>query len=395
MPLIITILLMGILSGAEVDIFVPSFPDLQRTFHLSPFMVELTLGINLVAHCVTALLVGNMGDRYGRRPVIIYGLSIFIFGSIVCVCATAFWQLLMGRLLQGIGISGPAVLSFVVLADRYSAEKQQQMLGALNGIMTLAMAFAPVFGSFVNLYFSWRGNFVALLVLSLICMVTSLVWLPAGQANPDISLSLKEYKVVLQSRPAFYYIATIVLVLQGYWVFIGMSPIFYMESLGVSLKHFGLYQGALAALFSLCSFGSCIFIKRFGQKKCLFASLYVLALFMVALLTATLFNVKNPLLITAIMGIQSVGILMPMNILWPLMLEAIPSAKGKISALCISSRLLVTALSIQIASYFYNGTLRSLGSTMLIFMGLAFWAGCRLFQVTSVFPQKKEVTVQA
>lgn len=66
----ITVLIMEILAGAEVDLFVPSFPDLQKAFNLSPFMVELLLGVNLTAHCITSLIVGNLGDKYGRRPIL-------------------------------------------------------------------------------------------------------------------------------------------------------------------------------------------------------------------------------------------------------------------------------------------------------------------------------------
>jgi DHA1 family bicyclomycin/chloramphenicol resistance-like MFS transporter len=196
MYLFITILIMEILGGAEVDIFVPSFPDLQRTFNLSPFIVELTLAVNLTAHCLTSLIVGNLGDRYGRRPIILIGLGVFIVGSVFCIFSTAYWQLLFGRFLQGAGISAPVVLSYLVIADQYSAAKQQQLMGVLNGALTLGMAFAPVVGSYVNTFFHWQGNFVLLLILSLICLGLGIIFLPKGVKNPNISLSLREYKPV-------------------------------------------------------------------------------------------------------------------------------------------------------------------------------------------------------
>jgi DHA1 family bicyclomycin/chloramphenicol resistance-like MFS transporter len=101
----ITVIIIEILAGAEIDIFVPSFPELQRVFGLSPFMVELTLFVNLIAHCLTSLLVGNLGDRYGHKPLIILGLIIFIAGSILCSFTNIYWVLLFGRFLQGVGIS--------------------------------------------------------------------------------------------------------------------------------------------------------------------------------------------------------------------------------------------------------------------------------------------------
>lgn len=86
MRLFITVTIMEILAGAEVDLFVPSFPDIQDTFNLSTFMTELLLGVNLIAYCITSLIVGNLGDRYGRKPIIILGLLIFNLGSLFIPC---------------------------------------------------------------------------------------------------------------------------------------------------------------------------------------------------------------------------------------------------------------------------------------------------------------------
>lgn len=391
MYLFITILIMEILGGAEVDIFVPSFPDLQRTFNLSPFMVELTLAVNLTAHCLTSLIVGNLGDRYGRRPIILIGLYIFIAGSVFCIFSTAYWHLLFGRFLQGAGISAPVVLSYLVIADKYSAAKQQELMGVLNGAMTLGMAFAPVVGSYVNMFFHWQGNFVLLLILSLVCLALGSIFLPKAVKNPNVSMSLREYKPIFRSKVAFYHIATIILGLQSYWVFVGMSPILYMEDLGVSLKEFGFYQGALAITFSIGSFSSGIFLRKFGQKNCFFFSIFLLVGFTLMLPVLILFNVKDPVLITAVMLLQSVGIILPINILWPLMLEAIPEGKGRLAAVAVASRLIVTALSLQAASFFYDGTFRSLGIAMGLFIGLAFWAGYKLFQIDTVFKNEEEV----
>lgn len=391
MYLFITILIMEILGGAEVDIFVPSFPDLQRTFNLSPFMVELTLAVNLTAHCLTSLIVGNLGDRYGRRPIILIGLYVFIVGSVFCIFSTAYWHLLFGRFLQGAGISAPVVLSYLVIADKYSAAKQQELMGVLNGALTLGMAFAPVVGSYVNMFFHWQGNFVLLLILSLVCLVLGSIFLPKAVKNPNVSMSLREYKPIFRSKVAFYYIATIILGLQSYWVFVGMSPILYMEDLGVSLKEFGFYQGALAITFSIGSFSSGIFLRKFGQKNCFFFSIFLLVGFTLMLPVLILFNVKDPVLITAVMLLQSVGIILPINILWPLMLEAIPEGKGRLAAVAVASRLIVTALSLQAASFFYDGTFRSLGIAMGLFIGLAFWAGYKLFQIDTVFKNEEEV----
>ena len=71
-----TALCIALLAGMEVDLFVPSFPELTHVFQLTPltpFMVQLTLSLNFIAYCTCALFTGALGDRFGRRPVLLWG----------------------------------------------------------------------------------------------------------------------------------------------------------------------------------------------------------------------------------------------------------------------------------------------------------------------------------
>jgi DHA1 family bicyclomycin/chloramphenicol resistance-like MFS transporter len=381
----ITIIIIEILAGAEIDIFVPSFPELQRVFGLSPFMVEMTLFVNLVAHCFTSLLVGNLGDRYGNKPIISIGLVIFIFGSILCVFTNTYWVLLFGRFLQGVGISGPAVLAYTVLSNLYSTSKQQQIMGTLNATVTIAMASAPVLGSYIAGYFGWKGNFIALLSLGILSLIMSVLFVPKGKENQSVSLSLKEYLPILRSSKALYYVITIGMFTQAYWIFIGIAPILYMEGLGVSLEHFGFYQGAICAVFAFVSLVSGYFLRKFGQKNCFFFGIYLFGVFIIATAALVILDVRNPLIITLLSLILSVANVFPINILWPLSLEAVKNAKGRISAMFVSSRLIITAISIQIVSYFYDGSFVQLGIAMCLTLLIGLWTCYKLFQQDKIF----------
>jgi len=375
-----TIFIMYTLCGAEIDLFMPSFPELQRVFNLSPFMVELTLGVNLLAHCLTSLVVGSLGDRFGRKAIIVIGLTIFTVGSLCCVYASAYWILLFGRLLQGVGISGPVVLSYVVIADIYSVEKQQQFMGVLNGVIAFAMAFAPVIGSYVSLSFHWQGNFVVLLVMGLISLVMAVLFLPASKINKSDSFSMREYQVVFQSPKTLYYISTVCFLLIPYWFFVGISPILYMKDLGISLEMFGFYQGSMALCFSVFSISSSYLVKKFGQRRCLFFGLFMVGIFMVATCSLMLLKVNDALIITLVMQLLAIGVIFPINILFPLCLESVPDAKGKISALIASGRLVLTAISLQVAGYVYNGTFSPIGITMVLALALGLWSCYKVFQ---------------
>jgi len=168
--LFVAVAVIFFLAGMEVDIFIPSYPELQQQFGLSPAKVQLCLSLNFVTYCLGSLYAGALGDRYGLRKIILYGLAVFVLGSIACCFAVDFSYILAGRILQGLGMAAPASLGYVIIAERYSAEQQASMLGTLNGCITVAMAFAPVIGSYVAIYAGWRGNFAVLLLLALIAL---------------------------------------------------------------------------------------------------------------------------------------------------------------------------------------------------------------------------------
>lgn len=368
MFLFTTIFIM-ILTGAEVDLFVPSFPELQEVLGLSPFKVEMLLTSNLVANCFASFLAGSLGDKFGRKLIIIAGLVVFIIGSLVCVFANSYFALLSGRIIQGIGISAPSVLICALMSDLYSTKRMQSLLGSVNGAVTIAMAFAPVIGSYVNLFFNWRGNFSVLLAMGCLSLFFVLKYTPKTvhvHQNPDISFSIKEYLPIFRSKKAVLYLIFLCFAMQSYWIFIGMSPILYMNDLNVKLEHFGLYQGAIAATFATTSLISNYFLEKFGAKRCLVISAYVLTIFITLVLMLVIFNVKNPLYITGAMLFQAVGMVYPINIFWPMALESVENSKGKIGALLSSGKWTLSAVVISITSVFYDGSFVAIGLGIVI-----------------------------
>ena len=138
-------------AGSEIDIALPSFPEMRIFFEISPFMVEMVLGINIIAHAIAALFCGNLGDKYGKKRVINYGFIIFIVGSLICAMTSNFVVLLVGRVLQGIGVAPAMVLAFIVALESQPKDKQEKVIGVFNGIATLSICINRVFKHFSEL----------------------------------------------------------------------------------------------------------------------------------------------------------------------------------------------------------------------------------------------------
>jgi DHA1 family bicyclomycin/chloramphenicol resistance-like MFS transporter len=364
-----TIILMDILSGMEFDLFVPSFPELQSQFGLSPSWVEASLSVNFAGYCLSLFFVGGLADHYGRKPIILVGLMTFIIGTLLCLWAPSYSFLLVGRFLQGIGIAAPAILSFLIIADAYPLRQQQSLFAMLNGLFNFAAGAAPVLGSYITLYFHWQGNFMALLFLGLIAFVMSMLFIRA-QKRPEhkATLSLRGYIPIFQSKPLMLLIMHIVFSFVPYWVFVGMSPLLYMEDLGVSLSHFGYYQGALAFVFGLGSILFGLIVNRYDQKKMLYVSAYILIAGLMSIAVATFLNSPNPLFITLAFLPFIIAGIFSSAILQPLCLNFIPQAKGRISAILQGGRLIFAALSLQLAGYFYQGSFRNIGIIIAVFI---------------------------
>lgn len=372
--LFLTVLIIITLGGAEVDLFIPSFPELIREFNLSPVLVQLTLSVNFLSYCISSLFVGNMGDRYGRRPIILWGLIIFIIGSIFCVWADSFSLLVMGRFLQGVGMAGPAVLGYVVIADITPPEKQPGLLGLLNGVVTLAMAFAPVVGSYINIYFGWQGNFMVLLSMGILSFFMGCWYIPhTTQPNKDISINLKEYIPLLRSWEFMRLFLIICLLISCYWVFIGMGPILYMEDMNVSIEHFGFYQGAIAAVLSMVSIISPFVLKRVSHAACLRIGVWALSALAVVSLGISLIVEDTPWIITVVMCLYILPFVFPINILYPKSLDVLPDSKGRAAAMLSFGRLAFSAIGVECVSYTYTGTFMPIAMFIFIFTILAFW----------------------
>lgn len=364
-----TIILMDILSGMEFDLFVPSFPELQSQFSLSAFWVEALLSVNFAGYCLSLFFVGGLADHYGRKPIILMGLMTFIIGTLLCLWGASFQFLLVGRFLQGVGIAAPAILSFLIIADAYPLKQQQSLFGILNGLLNFSAGAAPVLGSYITLYFHWQGNFMTLLFLGLIAFAMSMLFIRAHK-KPEhkATLSLQGYLPIFRSKPLMLLIVHIVFNFVPYWVFVGMSPLLYMEDLGVSLAHFGYYQGALAFVFALGSISFGLIVSRYDSKKMLYVSALIFMASLMSMLLVTYQDSQNPLLITLAFLLFIIGQIIPSTILHPLCLNFMPQAKGRVSAILQGGRLIFAALSLQFAGYFYQGSFRNIGIIIAVFI---------------------------
>lgn len=349
-----------------MDIFVPSLPELQDIYNLSAFAVEWTTGVSALSHLLTALAMGSLADKFGYRPMILAGGIAFVIGGILSVTSNSFEQLLMGRAFQGMGNASTTTISYLVLTNIYSMDKQQSILGFLNGVIVTSMTAAPVLGSYLAVFFGWRGGFSILLIVSILNLIMCYLFIPSHTPHGKDTISLREYKKIFISTKTIYYILAVGLAVSPYFILAALAPILYIDAYGISLKHFGLYQGSLCLVFAIFSFGSGWIIRKFGTKKPVFASLIFYFIYVICASYILVQRIDNPIIITSSMFLLSAAAVAPCNILYPLMFNIIPESKGKTSAILTSVKMITLATGVQFASYFYDNSFLMIGITIII-----------------------------
>ncbi len=358
-----------IVAASEVDLIVPSFPEMQHIFGLTPFAVELALSLNLFAHCIAGLFAGNLGDKFGHRYTILWGFALFIVGSVLGALAPNFGLLLFSRVLQGIGVAPAIVLGYVVATEKYPLSEQGKIMGLLNGMVGISLALAPVLGSYVTSYFGYKGNFALMAISGLMGIIALKLFIPSDkQHNKEIGLHLNEYLPVLKNKRVSLYIIWLSLIPGAYYTFVGIASLLFIKGLKLSLFEFGFYMGITTFAFGSFSIFSGTIMRWLGRKRTFNISVILLVCFLALTLFLVITDNHRPELIVLSTVLFAIGAIIPINEGFVLTLENLPEAKGKISALVSTFKWIFTIMGVQTASYFYQDNYVPIGLTLFVMM---------------------------
>jgi DHA1 family bicyclomycin/chloramphenicol resistance-like MFS transporter len=249
MVLLIALTAMAPLS---VDMFLPSMPTMADEFGAADSTMQLAVTLFIICFAGSQLFYGPASDRYGRRPLLLLGLGIFIAGSLLALSATSVEMLIAGRVLQGLGGgAGPAIGQAIVL-DIYGRERAGRVIGLMAIALPLAPAVAPIIGGFLHDAFGWHSVFITLATLGAILAVAYRAVLPETnrRAKGDVrglGGLASEYRQLLSNRTFATYALIMGLMFGGQLVFISSSSFVLIDELGLSARMYGLSFAFVAA----------------------------------------------------------------------------------------------------------------------------------------------------
>ena len=155
------------------DMYSPALPAMVKFFHCSVPTGQMGLTMGMTGLGLGQIILGPVSDHYGRRPVLMVSLSLFIVSAIVSVFSPTIHTFNLCRLFQGMGASGGYFLARTIPADVYSGRPLARLMALIGAINGIAPASAPVIGGVTADQWGWKGVFVVLAVFAAIILALS------------------------------------------------------------------------------------------------------------------------------------------------------------------------------------------------------------------------------
>jgi DHA1 family bicyclomycin/chloramphenicol resistance-like MFS transporter len=269
-PSLILLAAVTAIGFCALHMVVPALPLLVTAFGHSPAQVQLVLTLYLAGIAGGQLVYGPVSDRFGRRPVLILGLVMFLAGTLLCGLAWSLAALVVGRVLEAIGACAGIVLGRAIIRDVYEREAAARGLALVMLAMTLAPAISPAVGAYLAEFVSWRAIFVVLGVLGAVVLAMTVMRLGETNTNPtrlDLAGMMGSYMTLLRS-PAFLGFAMCGACSSGSWfTFCASAPYLLSELMGRPPSTYGLMILLPMACYMLGNAGAARFARSHGSLR--------------------------------------------------------------------------------------------------------------------------------
>jgi len=252
------------LPPLSIDLGLPALTLLQDSLGASPAEAAMTMSLFLAGFGVSQLFMGPLSDRYGRRPVMLWGLSLYALGGVGCALAPTIEALLTFRLLEGVGAAGGTTLAMAVVRDTFDGQAGRIKMAQVSMVITIAPIIAPTLGGLLLLFGGWRIIYAMLAVAGVVLVLAVAFGLKETRPPlPGTSLSLAgRYAAVFRQRRTMGYVLVNTLASGGLFGFISSSPLVLMGTMGVSTAVFGLLFAVTSSGILLGSTVNSILARR-------------------------------------------------------------------------------------------------------------------------------------
>jgi MFS transporter, DHA1 family, multidrug resistance protein len=167
------------LNPLAMDMMLPALPNIASAFHITVAnRPQAVLSTFMIGFGVGQFVMGPLSDRFGRRPVLIGGMILYVIASLLAIAAPSFETVLLARALQGLGTAATRVIATSIVRDCYAGRRMASVMSLAMMVFIAVPVIAPSFGQAVMLLTQWRGIFIVLMLYGVLALIWSALRMP-------------------------------------------------------------------------------------------------------------------------------------------------------------------------------------------------------------------------
>jgi DHA1 family bicyclomycin/chloramphenicol resistance-like MFS transporter len=258
-------------NALAIDSMLPALGQIGAALGLSAANERQWIVTSFLLGFGTAQIIyGTLADRYGRKPILVASLIIYVICSLAAAFSRSFEIMMLARTLQGIGAAGSRVLSVAIVRDCYEGRKMARVM-SLSFIVFLGVPIlAPSLGQLVMLVAPWPAIFISLAVYAALVMLWAVYRLPetlhpVDRAPINLSTTINAFKLTLQNRISLGYTLAMTLVIGSLFGFINSAQQIFANVFQMP-KLFSVIFAAIAASIACASLLNASLVNRFGSR---------------------------------------------------------------------------------------------------------------------------------
>ncbi|WP_070887986.1 multidrug effflux MFS transporter [Pseudomonas argentinensis] len=260
------------ISILSTNIILPAFPAIGQQLGVSSRELGLTLSSFFITFALAQLVVGPLADRFGRKHLVLGGLTLFVVGSLVAGLASSFAILIAGRVIQALGVCAAAVLARAIARDLFDGEALARALSLTMIATATAPGFSPLLGSLLTTALGWRAIFVMVGIAAVVIAVFYARGLgetlpPERRVRQSLPQVMGAYGRLVGDGRFILPAGAVSLLMSGLFASFGAAPAILMTGMGLSPLQAGLYFAATVFVVFAAGMAAPRLARRFGSRR--------------------------------------------------------------------------------------------------------------------------------